>query len=164
MSELPTVGHPAPAFKLPSSTGAELGPADFKGKQALILYFYPKDDTSGCTAEACAFRDLQAEFAARGAAIVGVSPDPLKRHAKFIGKYGLNFPLLADEGSGVSTRYGVWKEKSMYGRKYMGVERTTFLIDRGGVLRKVYPKVSVTGHADAVLADLASLESASGSG
>jgi peroxiredoxin Q/BCP len=157
VSDLPTVGQPAPAFRLPASTGGELGLDDFKGKQAVVLYFYPKDDTSGCTAEACAFRDLQAEFAARGAAVVGVSPDPLKSHAKFVGKHGLNFPLLADEGSRVSTRYGVWKEKSMYGRKYMGVERTTLLIDREGVVRKIYPKVSVTGHADAVLADLASL-------
>jgi thioredoxin-dependent peroxiredoxin len=157
VSDLPEVGQPAPAFRLPASTGGELGLDDFKGKQALVLYFYPKDDTSGCTAEACAFRDLQSEFAARGAAVVGVSPDPLKSHAKFVGKYGLNFPLLADEGSRVGTRYGVWKEKSMYGRKYMGVERTTLLIDRDGVVRKIYRKVSVTGHADAVLADLAEL-------
>jgi len=157
VSDLPAVGQTAPPFRLPASTGGELGPEDFKGKQALVLYFYPKDDTSGCTAEACAFRDLQAELAAGGAAVVGVSPDALKSHAKFVGKYGLNFPLLADEGSRVSTQYGVWKEKSMYGRKYMGVERTTFLIDRDGIVRKVYPKVSVTGHADAVLADLAAL-------
>jgi peroxiredoxin Q/BCP len=157
VSDLPAIGRPAPAFRLPASTGGELGPEDFKGKQALVLYFYPKDDTSGCTAEACAFRDLQAELAARGAAVVGVSPDPLKSHARFVGKHGLNFPLLADEGSRVSTLYGVWKEKSMYGRKYMGVERTTFLIDRDGVVRRVYPKVSVTGHADAVLEDLARL-------
>ncbi|HEY3108086.1 MAG TPA: thioredoxin-dependent thiol peroxidase [Chloroflexota bacterium] len=154
---MPRVGQTAPAFRLPASIGGELGPEDFKGKQALVLYFYPKDDTSGCTAEACAFRDRQAEFAASGAAVVGVSPDPLKSHARFVGKHGLNFPLLADEGSRVSTLYGVWKEKSMYGRKYMGVERTTFLIDRDGVVRRIYPKVSVTGHADAVLSDLASL-------
>jgi peroxiredoxin Q/BCP len=157
VSDLPAVGQPAPPFSLPSSTGGELGPADFVGKQALVLYFYPKDDTSGCTAEACGFRDLQAEFAARGAAVVGVSPDSLKSHAKFVGKHGLDFPLLADEGARVCARYGVWKEKSMYGRRYMGVERTTFLIDRDGLVRKVYPKVSVTGHADAVLADLGSL-------
>jgi peroxiredoxin Q/BCP len=154
----PTVGHPAPAFKLPSSAGGELGPADFAGKQALVLYFYPKDDTAGCTAEACQFRDLQAAFAAKGAAIVGVSPDSLKSHAKFAGKHGLSFPLLADEGATVCRLYGVWKEKSMYGRRYMGVERTTFLIDRDGIVRKVYPKVSVTGHADAVLRDLAALQ------
>jgi peroxiredoxin Q/BCP len=157
VSDLPQVGQAAPAFRLPSSAGGELGLDDFKGRQAVVLYFYPKDDTSGCTAEACAFRDVQAELAARGAAVVGVSPDPLKAHARFVGKHGLNFPLLADEGSRVSARYGVWKEKSMYGRKYMGVERTTFLIDREGVVRKVYPKVSVSGHADAVLADLAAL-------
>jgi peroxiredoxin Q/BCP len=157
VSDPPRVGQAAPAFRLPASVGGELGPEDFKGRQALVLYFYPKDDTSGCTAEACAFRDLQAELAARGAAVVGVSPDPLKSHARFVGKHGINFPLLADEGSRVSTLYGVWKEKSMYGRKYMGVERTTFLIDRDGVVRRIYPKVSVTGHADAVLRDLASL-------
>lgn len=157
MSDLPTIGQPAPPFRLPASTGGELGPADFRGRQALVLYFYPKDDTTGCTAEACAFRDLAAEFAAKGAAIVGVSPDPLKAHARFVGKYGLNFPLLADEGSKVCQLYGVWKEKSMYGRRYMGVERTTLLIDREGVVRKLYPKVSVAGHADAVLSDLAAL-------
>lgn len=157
MSEVPRLGVSAPSFRLPSSTGGELGPGDFIGKQALVLYFYPKDLTSGCTAEACAFRDLQAEFAAKGAAIVGVSPDTLKSHGKFVEKHGLNFPLLADEGATVCQRYGVWKEKSMYGRKYMGVERTTILIDRDGVVRKVYPKVSVTGHAEAVLNDLAAL-------
>src|SRR5262245_2159542 len=157
VSDLPAVGQPAPAFRLPASTGGELGPEDFRGRQALVLYFYPRDDTSGCTAEACAFRDRQADFAAGDAAVVGVSPDPLRSHARFVGKHGLNFPLLADEGSSVSRLYGVWKEKSMYGRTYMGVERTTFLIDREGVLRKIYPKVSVTGHADAILADLAAL-------
>jgi peroxiredoxin Q/BCP len=151
---VPEVGQPAPDFRLPASTGGDLGPADYRGKQALVLYFYPKDDTTGCTAEACAFRDLQAEFAARGAATVGVSPDPIKSHGKFVGKYGLNFPLVADAGAAVCQLYGVWKEKSMYGRKYMGVERTTFLIDREGILRKIYPKVSVPGHADAVLAEL----------
>lgn len=157
MSEAVQVGERAPAFRLPASTGGELGPADFVGKQALVLYFYPKDDTTGCTAEACQFRDLSASFAAAGAAVVGVSPDPLKSHARFAGKYGLGFPLLADEGAVVCQQYGVWKEKSMYGRKYMGVERTTLLIDRDGIVRKVYPKVSVTGHADAVLKDLAAL-------
>lgn len=157
MSEGPTVGSQAPAFRLPSSSGGELSPEDFRGKQALVLYFYPKDDTTGCTAEACQFRDLAAEFAARGATIVGVSPDPLKSHARFVGKYDLNFPLLADEGAKVCSQYGLWKQKSLYGRKYMGVERTTFLIDREGVVRKIYPKVSVSGHAVAVLKDLAAL-------
>jgi peroxiredoxin Q/BCP len=154
---VPAVGQPAPAFRLPSSAGGELGPEDFRGKQALVLYFYPKDDTTGCTAEACQFRDLQAAFGSRGAAVVGVSPDPLKSHARFAGKYGLAFPLLADEGARVCQQYGVWKEKSMYGRKYMGVERTTFLIDRDGLVRKIYPKVSVTGHAETVLGDVAAL-------
>ncbi len=152
-----TVGQPAPRFKLPSSSGGDLGPADFVGKQSLVLYFYPKDDTSGCTAEACAFRDLNAAFAEKGAAILGVSPDDLKKHGKFVNKYELNFPLLSDAGSEVSTLYGVWREKSMYGRKYMGIVRTTFLIDKNGIVRSIYPKVSVMGHADAVLRDLAAL-------
>jgi peroxiredoxin Q/BCP len=157
VSDLPAVGEPAPTFRLPSTTGGELGPEDYRGKQALVLYFYPKDDTSGCTAEACGFRDLEAELAAAGAAVVGVSPDPLKSHQRFAARHGLTFPLLVDEGAGVCQRYGVWKQKSMYGRKYMGVERTTFVIDRDGVVRKIYPKVSVTGHPDAVLRDLAGL-------
>ena len=151
-----TVGDKAPDFRTGDQDGESVSLKDFRGKR-VVLYFYPKDDTTGCTAEACAFRDLAAEFGARGAAIVGVSPDPLKSHAQFVGKHELNFPLLADEGSRVSTLYGVWKEKSMYGRKYMGVERTTFLIDRDGIVRKIYPKVSVTGHADAVLKELAAL-------
>ena len=154
MSEQVTVGQPAPHFTLPASTGGELGPADFSGDKAVVLYFYPKDDTTGCTAEACAFRDLNTEFAAKDSVILGVSPDDLKKHGKFVNKYELNFPLLADAGSVVSMLYGVWQEKSMYGRKYMGVVRTTFLIDRKGIVRKIYPKVSVTGHADAVLKDL----------
>ena len=150
------VGEPAPRFKLPSSAGGELGPEDFLGKW-LVLYFYPRDDTTGCTAEACQFRDLNGDFASAGAAVVGVSPDPLKSHGKFVGKYGLNFPLLADEDKSVLQQFGVWKEKSMYGRKYMGVERTTVLIDPRGVIRKIYPKVSVTDHAEAVLEDLRTL-------
>src|ERR1041384_2136092 len=105
------VGDKAPDFTLPSDGGGKVSLKALKGG-ALVLYFYPKDDTTGCTAEACAFRDLAAEFGAHGAAIVGVSPDPLKSHAKFVGKHELNFPLLADEGSRVSTLYGVWKEKS----------------------------------------------------
>jgi peroxiredoxin Q/BCP len=157
VSEHLQVGQPAPIFRLPSSGGGEIGPADFVGKQALVLYFYPKDDTPGCTAEACRFRDLRAAFGASGAAILGVSPDPIRAHDRFVAKFSLNFPLLADVGSVVCQQYGVWKEKSMYGRKYMGVERTTVLIDRDGLVRKIYPKVSVPGHADAVLADIAAL-------
>jgi len=153
----PTVGEPAPDFRLPSGSGEELSLAELRGR-AVVLYFYPKDDTSGCTAEACAFRDLRAEFEARGAAVVGVSPDGVASHRKFAQKHGLTFPLMADAGAELCRRYGVWKEKSMYGRKYMGVERTTFLIDRDGLIRKIYPKVSVTGHADAVLADAAALQ------
>jgi len=152
----PAPGEPAPDFRLPADSGEDVSLAELRGR-AVVLYFYPKDDTAGCTAEACAFRDLRAQFEARGAVILGVSPDGVASHRKFAGKHGLTFPLLADAGAEVCRRYGVWKEKSMYGRKYMGVERTTFLIDRDGLIRKVYPKVSVTGHADAVLADVAAL-------
>ncbi|MDE2507343.1 MAG: thioredoxin-dependent thiol peroxidase, partial [Planctomycetota bacterium] len=117
----------------------------------VVLYFYPKDDTSGCTAEACAFRDARDLYRKAGAEVVGVSPDPVKSHAKFVEKHQLNFTLLADEGSVVCGLYGVWKEKSMYGKKYMGVERTTFVIDKSGAIARIFPKVKVNGHVDAVL-------------
>ncbi len=150
----PSIGSAAPPFSLPSSDGHTFDLAQLRGRSGVVLYFYPRDLTSGCTAEACAFRDLRSQFAAHGALIVGVSPDNLTSHARFVSKHELNFPLLADEGAKICQLYGVWKEKSMYGRKYMGVERTTFLIDRDGVVRKIYPKVSVTGHADTVLKDV----------
>lgn len=146
-------GDAAPDFRLPAVTRdgeTALGLSDFKGRP-LVLYFYPKDDTPGCTKEACDFRDLSADFAAKGAAILGVSPDTAKKHGKFIEKFTLPFPLLADTEKEVCEAYGVWVEKSMYGRKYMGVERTTFLIDAKGVVRQVWPKVKVAGHAQAVL-------------
>ncbi len=143
-------GTVAPEFTLTSTEGTVTALAAFRGR-LLVLYFYPKDDTTGCTAEACSFRDLRAEFDRAGATIVGVSPDPVKSHQRFSSKYGLNFPLLADVGAAVCQAYGVWKEKSMYGRKYMGVERSTFVIDGAGVVRGVYRKVSVTGHAEAML-------------
>ena len=148
------VGEPAPDFSLPSSTGENVSLADFRGKQSVVLYFYPKDDTPGCTAEACSFRDLSSEFEKKGAVILGVSPDSLASHGKFRAKYGLPFTLLSDQGAGVATRYGVWKEKSMYGKKFMGVERTTFVIGKDGSVRKIFPKVKVEGHVDAVLAAL----------
>jgi peroxiredoxin Q/BCP len=147
-------GEPAPDFTLPASTGENVSLSDFRGKQAVVLYFYPKDDTPGCTKEACSFRDLSAEFAAKGAVILGVSPDSVDSHRKFRDKYHLPFTLLADQGAEVATQYGVWKEKSMYGRTFMGVERTTVVIDKDGRIRKVFPKVSVDGHADEVLAAL----------
>jgi len=126
--------------------------SDFRGKQKLVLYFYPRDMTPGCTKEACSFRDLQEEFAEAGAAIVGVSTDDLESHDKFAAKHELTFPLLADTDATVARAYGVWKEKSMYGKKHMGIERTTFVIDAQGVIRKIYRKVKVDEHADAVLA------------
>jgi thioredoxin-dependent peroxiredoxin len=148
------VGEPAPDFSLPATTGGTVSLADFRGRQAVVLYFYPKDDTPGCTREACYFRDLSAEFEQKGAVILGISTDSLRSHEKFRTKHGLPFPLLSDEDAAVATRYGVWKEKSMHGRKFLGIERTTFVIDKDGRVRSVFPKVSVEGHADEVLAAL----------
>ena len=144
------VGDKAPGFALPADGGGEISLKDFKGK-TVVLYFYPKDDTSGCTAEACAFRDALPDFAKVKAEIVGVSRDPVASHDKFKQKFNLPFPLAADEDGTVCQAYGVWVEKSMYGRKYMGIERATFLIDAKGVVRKVWRKVKVPGHAEDVL-------------
>jgi len=149
-------GDPAPDFNLPRDGEGALSLADFKGRK-LVLYFYPKDDTSGCTAEAIDFNRLASDFAAAGAAVVGASPDPVKNHDKFRQKYELTFPLLADEAKQTLEAYGVWVEKSMYGRKYMGVERTTFLIGGDGKIAKIWRKVKVPGHADEVLAAAKSL-------
>ena len=144
-------GDIAPAFKLPGAGGETLSLAGFKGKK-IVLYFYPKDDTSGCTKEAIEFNALNKDFAKAGAVVVGVSPDGVKSHDKFRDKYGLTFPLAADEGKETLLAYGVWIEKSMYGRKYMGVDRSTFLIDARGRISQVWRKVKVPGHADEVLA------------
>jgi len=154
-SEL-AVGTPAPDFALPDHTGKPVTLASFKGK-ALVLYFYPKDDTSGCTAEAIAFSGKAEEFEAAGAAILGVSPDSVKSHEKFRTKHALAIPLAADEEKTMLEAYGVWAEKSMYGKKYMGVERTTVLIDRDGKVARVWPKVKVPGHVDEVLAAVKTL-------
>jgi peroxiredoxin Q/BCP len=143
-------GDPAPDFSLPATGGETVSLAGLKGRKA-VLYFYPKDDTSGCTLEAQAFNALRQAFAEADTAVIGVSPDPMKSHDKFRAKYGLDFPLASDETKAMLESYGVWAEKSMYGRKYMGVERTTFLIDRDGTVAKVWQKVKVLGHADAVL-------------
>ena len=151
MPTLLQTGDPAPDFNLPRDGEGALSLADFKTRK-LVLYFYPKDDTSGCTAEAIDFNRLAGDFAAAGAAVVGVSPDPVKKHDKFRQKYELTFPLLADEAKQTLEAYGVWVEKSMYGRKYMGVERTTFLIGGDGKIAKIWRKVKVPGHADEVLA------------
>jgi len=144
------VGDKAPSFSLPADGGGKVSLKDLKGK-AVVLYFYPKDDTSGCTAEACAFRDALPDFSKAGAEVIGISRDPVKSHDKFKAKYDLPFPLASDEDGKVCEAYGTWVEKSMYGRKYMGIERSTFLIDGKGVIRNVWRKVKVPGHADEVL-------------
>lgn len=144
------VGAPAPNFSLALDDGRTVSLADLKGK-AVVLYFYPKDDTSGCTSEAKAFSELKAEFDAAGAVIIGVSKDSIASHQKFRAKYDLTVELGADPELETIQAYGVWVEKNMYGRKYMGIERATFLIDSEGVVRQVWRKVKVNGHATAVL-------------
>ena len=144
------VGDKAPSFTLPADGGGKVSLKDLEGK-TVVLYFYPKDDTSGCTAEACAFRDALPDFSKVKAEIIGISRDPVKSHDKFKAKYDLPFPLASDEDGKVCEAYGTWVEKSMYGRKYMGIERSTFLIDGKGVIRNVWRKVKVPGHADDVL-------------
>jgi peroxiredoxin Q/BCP len=143
-------GSAAPDFTLESSSGGKFSPKDAKGKW-LVLYFYPKDDTPGCTKEACNFRDTVKDYEKVGALIYGVSVDSLKSHEKFINKYHLPFPLLADTEKEVVEKYGVWKEKSFLGKKYMGTERTTFVIDPQGKIAKIYPKVKVDQHHQEVL-------------
>ena len=143
-------GQKAPTFKLTSDAGEVIDLASLKG-QAIVLYFYPKDDTPGCTIEAKEFRDAIPQFEDLGAVVLGVSPDSVESHCKFVGKYGLNFHLLADTEHTVAERYGVWIEKNNYGKKYWGVQRSTFLIDRDGKLAHVWPKVSPEGHATEVL-------------
>jgi thioredoxin-dependent peroxiredoxin len=150
-----TAGTMAPAFVLPSAKG-DVTLADLAGKN-VVLYFYPKDDTSGCTQEAIEFNQLKADYAAANAVIIGMSPDSAKSHEKFCKKYDLDLTLVADEGKATLEAYGVWAEKSMYGKKYMGVERTTFLIDTAGKVAQVWEKVKVPGHAAAVLAALKAL-------
>jgi thioredoxin-dependent peroxiredoxin len=144
-------GDPAPQFTLPATGGRDLSLADLRGRK-VVLYFYPKDDTSGCTKEAQDFNALRQDFAAADTDIVGLSPDSLKSHDKFRSKYDLDLALASDESKGVLEAYGVWAQKSMYGRKYMGVERTTFLVDRDGRIARIWQKVTVPGHADEVLA------------
>jgi len=145
------VGAKAPDFNLPATDGKVFSLADFKGKK-VVIYFYPKDDTSGCTLEAHDFQKLLNDFSSAETSVVGVSPDSLKSHDKFCGKHNLTFPLLSDEEKVMLSAYGVWVEKSMYGRKYMGVERTTVLIDSQGTIARIWNKVKVPGHAEEVLA------------
>ncbi len=147
---MPEVGEKAPAFTLEDQSGKTVKLSDFKGRK-VVLYFYPKDDTPGCTREACAFRDEHSALQKAGAVVLGISPDSEASHAKFAGKYKLPFPLLADTGHAVSEKYGAWGEKSLYGRKFMGITRSTFLIDGSGKIARVWPRVKVDGHVDAVL-------------
>ncbi len=148
-------GQPAPDFSLDSSSGT-VRLADCRGK-AVVLYFFPRADTPGCTTETCAFRDLQADFEAANALIFGISRDTVEDQQKFAEKYHVPFPLLADPTLGACEAYGVWVEKTMYGKKSMGIERTTFLIGPDGLIQKVYPRVKVDQHAEAVLADIRAL-------
>jgi peroxiredoxin Q/BCP len=144
------IGKKAPDFELKDQDENSVSLDDFKGKE-IILYFYPKDDTSGCTAEACNFRDEFPKFGKLNTVIIGISPDSVESHKKFADKYNLPFLLLSDENKTVLESYGVWKEKSMYGRKFMGVERTTFIIDEESKIKKIFPKVKVEGHNKEVM-------------
>jgi thioredoxin-dependent peroxiredoxin len=151
------VGDKAPDFTLPADGGGKVSLKELNGK-TVVLYFYPKDDTPGCTAEACAFRDQLPDFSKVKAAIVGISRDSVKSHDKFKKKFELPFPLASDEDGKVCEAYSTWVEKSMYGKKYMGIERATFLIDGKGVIRNIWRKVKVPGHADDVLKAAAGLK------
>jgi len=144
------IAETAPDFMLLSDGDEAVRLSNYK----VVLYFYPKDDTPGCTAEACSFRDGFSEIQKKGAALFGISTDSVESHKKFKEKYHLNFPLLSDADRKVVNAYGVWKEKNMYGKKYMGIERTTFVIDEAGKIKKIFPKVKVEGHYDEVLAEL----------
>jgi thioredoxin-dependent peroxiredoxin len=146
-------GDAAPDFNLRADNGEILSIQDFEGKK-VILYFYPKDMTEGCTKESCDFRDNIKKFEKNNTVVIGVSPDNIKSHIKFKEKYDLPFTLLSDESKEMLTDYGVWQEKNMYGRKYMGVVRTTFLIDEKGKIEKIYQKVSVPGHVEEILKSL----------
>jgi peroxiredoxin Q/BCP len=147
-------GSKAPAFTLESDTGEKVSLKDFAGKQ-VVLYFYPKDMTPGCTQEACDFRDSHARLKRRGAVVLGISKDSVASHGKFKSKHELPFTLLSDPEGKVCEAYGVWKEKSLYGRKFMGIERTTFVIGADGKIARIFPKVKVKGHVDEVLEALA---------
>lgn len=150
------IGDRAPDFDIPRDGGGSVSLAQFAGK-SIVLYFYPKDDTSGCTTEAIAFTALRREFETANAVVIGISPDSVKKHDKFVAKHALSVVLGADEEQKVANLYGVWKEKSMYGRSYMGIERSTFLIDRDGRIAAEWRKVKVAGHAEAVLKQVQAL-------
>lgn len=156
----PQPTSPAPDFSLPDQTGEPVSLADFNGKQ-LVIYFYPKDDTPGCTTEAKDFTALKDEFAAANTDILGISKDSVAKHDKFINKHDLGITLISDEDGEMCEAYGVWVEKSMYGKTYMGIERTTFLIDKDGIIREVWNKVKVKNHAEQVLEAVKGLHQAS---
>jgi thioredoxin-dependent peroxiredoxin len=157
MANEPTIGQKAPDFDLPASTGGTVSLKSLKGRN-VVLYFYPKDDTPGCTVEACEFGKRHGDLKKAGAVVLGVSPDGLESHAKFISKFDLPFALLADEGHKTAEAYGVWVSKTMFANVFMGIQRATFLIDGQGVLRHIWPKVKPEGHASEVLAALKELE------
>jgi len=150
-------GDNVPEFRLPADEGAEISPADFRGHK-LVIYFYPKDNTPGCTKEAIGFTELADAFAAADTAIVGISKDSVKKHHNFREKHGLKVRLASDAEGDVCERFGVWKEKSMYGRTFLGIQRATFLIDRNGRIARAWPKVKVAGHAEEVLEAARALE------
>lgn len=157
-SKMPQVGKAAPAFTLPAVPDGTIRLSRFKGRQNVVLYFYPRDNTPGCTQEACDFRDNLAAFHRGDTVVLGVSTDGLQSHEKFAQKYELPFPLLSDADHKVAERYGVWVEKKQYGRTYMGLQRATFLIDKQGRIAAVWPKVSVKGHAAEVAAKLTEID------
>jgi peroxiredoxin Q/BCP len=157
MSDWIESGQSAPAFTLTADDGSKVRLSDFRGRP-VVLYFYPKDDTPGCTREACAFRDKRARLQKLGAVVLGVSGDSIESHGKFRDKFGLNFPLLVDADHQVAEKYGAWREKNMYGKKTMGIQRSTFLIDPNGKIAKVWKAVRVDGHDEQVLAALEELD------
>jgi peroxiredoxin Q/BCP len=157
MSDWIEPGQRAPAFTMTADNGATVRLSDFRGRP-VVLYFYPKDDTPGCTREACAFRDQRPKFQKLGAVVLGVSADSVESHTRFRDKFGLNFPLLVDADHKVAQKYGAWREKNMYGKKFMGIQRCTFLIDPAGKVARVWKAVKVDGHDEQVLAALAELE------
>jgi peroxiredoxin Q/BCP len=157
-SGTPAVGKAAPAFDLPAFPAGRVKLSQFKGKQNVVLYFYPRDNTPGCTTEACDFRDNLARFESSDTAVLGVSTDSVESHQKFADKFALPFALLSDADHAVAEKYGVWVEKSNYGKKYMGLQRATFLINKAGKIAAAWPKVKVAGHVAEVAEALAELE------
>lgn len=155
--KFPEVGSKAPAFTLPSDEHGDISLKDFKGDKNVVLYFYPKDNTPGCTTQACAFQAAQTKLKKLDAVVIGISPDSIKSHQKFREKFGLKFILAADEGHKIADQYGVWVEKKNYGKTYMGIQRSTLIINKDGIVTHSWPKVSVNGHDEEVLAALKEL-------